>query len=359
MIGIKVANGEFYPILEEKSAIKKHLILTTAHDNQKSVQIDLYNSATNSMTEARYVGTIVVDNLTEKKQGDPSIKLIIASDAEGRVNAEAFDVENSNPDDRHKLSVSLETLEDKINDFDYPDFEGEDNALPDVVVANAVAPPDIKKPLNKVLIVIAGVVALCAIILALWFFVFKGKIGPKDLHDMHPPTVSEENGEMPPMPDMPQTETMRIAEAEQANLAEEAALERAVAERAAQEAAQAQAVAAAEAERQAAAQRTAQTAAQAAAAPKKPALITVKPPAEDGGHVGARRAPVMQVDAPRPIPSDGASYKVRWGDTLWDVSSVYYQNPWYYKYLARYNDIKNPNQIIAGRTLKIPPTPEN
>ena len=59
------------------------------------------------------------------------------------------------------------------------------------------------------------------------------------------------------------------------------------------------------------------------------------------------------------IVKDGAitkavQYKLKWGDTLWDISGNYYKNPWAYKRIARYNKIKNPNKIIAGRYITIP-----
>ena len=47
-------------------------------------------------------------------------------------------------------------------------------------------------------------------------------------------------------------------------------------------------------------------------------------------------------------------YRVRWGDTLWDISGNFYKNPWAYKRIARYNKIKNPNKIIAGTYITIP-----
>ena len=48
-------------------------------------------------------------------------------------------------------------------------------------------------------------------------------------------------------------------------------------------------------------------------------------------------------------------YKVKWGDTLWDLSETYYKTPWLYKKIADYNKIKNPNLIIAGTYIDIPP----
>ena len=47
-------------------------------------------------------------------------------------------------------------------------------------------------------------------------------------------------------------------------------------------------------------------------------------------------------------------YRIRWGDTLWDIADAYYKNPWRYPKIARYNKIKNPDKIIAGTDIFIP-----
>lgn len=56
----------------------------------------------------------------------------------------------------------------------------------------------------------------------------------------------------------------------------------------------------------------------------------------------------------KPIKPKDISYKIKWGDTLWDISDTYYKNPWRYKYIARYNGIKNPDYIISGTYITIP-----
>jgi nucleoid-associated protein YgaU len=50
----------------------------------------------------------------------------------------------------------------------------------------------------------------------------------------------------------------------------------------------------------------------------------------------------------------GVTYRIRKGDTLWDISSTYYRNPWLYPRLARANSIKNPDLILAGAKIFIP-----
>ncbi|MCR5699602.1 MAG: LysM peptidoglycan-binding domain-containing protein [Treponemataceae bacterium] len=53
--------------------------------------------------------------------------------------------------------------------------------------------------------------------------------------------------------------------------------------------------------------------------------------------------------------SEVINYKIKWGDTLWDISKTYYKTPWQYQFLADYNNIQNPDLIIAGKNLDIPP----
>ena len=55
-----------------------------------------------------------------------------------------------------------------------------------------------------------------------------------------------------------------------------------------------------------------------------------------------------------PVKPKDITYKIKWGDTLWDISETYYKNPWRYKYIARYNGIKNPDYIVSGTFIQIP-----
>ena len=49
------------------------------------------------------------------------------------------------------------------------------------------------------------------------------------------------------------------------------------------------------------------------------------------------------VPLPPPVeekkPAD-ITYKIKWGDTLWDIADTYYKNPWRYHKIAKYNNIK-------------------
>jgi molecular chaperone DnaK (HSP70) len=120
-IGIKIANGEFYPLIEENSSIKKRLILTTVHDDQPSVQIDLYRSSSSTMTDAQYVGSLVVEKIKPKPKGDPSIEMVISSNSGGEIMADAIDLDTTTGAEHYTLTVSLKSLDETSRDMEIPD----------------------------------------------------------------------------------------------------------------------------------------------------------------------------------------------------------------------------------------------
>lgn len=92
-IGIKLADGTFYPILEEGSPKKRMLDLTTAKDNQTKVQIDLYRSESGSMADAEYVDTLEVTKLVPHPNGEPELHLSLGLDEDNNLTAEVVDPE--------------------------------------------------------------------------------------------------------------------------------------------------------------------------------------------------------------------------------------------------------------------------
>lgn len=92
-IGIKLADGSFYPVLTEGSAENKMLELTTVQDNQTTVQIDLYRSETGSMNDAEYVDTLEIRNMKPHPNGEPNLKLDISLDENNQLKAEVMDPE--------------------------------------------------------------------------------------------------------------------------------------------------------------------------------------------------------------------------------------------------------------------------
>ena len=68
-------------------------------------------------------------------------------------------------------------------------------------------------------------------------------------------------------------------------------------------------------------------------------------------------APVVTPAEPEPVQEKlkGVEYKIKWGDTLWDIAGTYYKNPWLYREIAKYNGLENPDYIVSGTIITIPP----
>ncbi|MCR4789925.1 MAG: LysM peptidoglycan-binding domain-containing protein [Treponemataceae bacterium] len=94
----------------------------------------------------------------------------------------------------------------------------------------------------------------------------------------------------------------------------------------------------------------------------------VPAPVEEAKEGEAKEDEIVIVKTPVVVPaakeekieeetksSQVISYKIKWGDTLWDISETYYKSPWHYQFIADYNHIENADLIIAGKSLDIPP----
>ena len=89
---------------------------------------------------------------------------------------------------------------------------------------------------------------------------------------------------------------------------------------------------------------------------EKEEVIEVVPEAKEDEIVIVEKAENVipeQPELPEVKPQD-IEYKIIWGDTLWDIADSYYKNPWRYKDIARYNEIRNPDHIISGTRITIP-----
>jgi hypothetical protein len=268
-IGIKEANGKFYPILEVNSPGQKRLVLTTAHEKQKSIQIDLYKSKVKSMADAMYIGSLVMENITAKAKGAPSIKMSISMDGDGSVNVDASDL--GNPSNVHHLSISLGSFED--DKIEYPDFEADMAPYPSDENMEGSTQKKIRdvnqKRKNPWLLVIIIAAALALICLGLWYFILRFQ---PDLFRF-----------------LPQFKLPFLTKTESVIRAQE--------------------------------------------------MFAVSP-RQAGQSV---------------IPPEGITYKIRQGDTLWDVSEAFYRNPRHYMIIARSNDIANEAIVASGTELTIFP----
>ena len=117
-IGIKLADGSFYPVLEEFSNSEKQLDLTTAHNNQTKIMVDLYRSKNCSMEDAEYVDSLQIENLVAHPNGEPDISFSVSIDENNKLSAKIKDSETGN---QSKTTITLvsRTIEERLTTDEY------------------------------------------------------------------------------------------------------------------------------------------------------------------------------------------------------------------------------------------------
>jgi nucleoid-associated protein YgaU len=337
-IGIKIADGSYYPVLEEGFTGTKRLTLTTVKDDQDRVQIDLYGGEGHTLDNAQYVGSLIIENIPPAPQGEPEIELILGVNTDGELTAEASDTSTG---ESQVFSTSIRTLAEGEM-YELPEFtveseapaaeapaeggastaeteagldlepeagEGRAETFDEVPLTGDTYPvsgadrrrehlhhraPG-RRAARPGLIVVVVVLAV-ALIAALGYVAYRLIWGPPI------PALSSLFGSP----------------------------------------------AAAPPEAAAAAPAATVPAAPAAAAPSPAAAPA---PAATAPQPAAQPAPTP---AGTSTAGKGVSYRIKRGDTLWDISSTYYRNPWLYPVIAKTNGIKNPDLIIAGARIFIP-----
>lgn len=117
-VGIKLADGSFYPVMEEGTAQQKKLDLTTAHNNQTCVMVDLYRSENCTMEDAEYIDTLKIDNLVAHPNGEPDISFSVGLDENGQLTAQIEDPETGAKSDSN-ITLVNRTAEERLVTDDY------------------------------------------------------------------------------------------------------------------------------------------------------------------------------------------------------------------------------------------------
>jgi nucleoid-associated protein YgaU len=302
-IGIKLADGKFFPIFEEDFKGRKKLTLTTVRDNQKSVQIDLYKGVGETLFEDSYIGSLVIENIEEALKSEPEIELVIGIDEDGNLKATADDYKTG---EKQSLSVSLESVEDK-DMYTIPEFEI-DQTIPETPVSEEETGADAQKvveesytvseerpsrtkarerkgnPLLLVLFVLLGLLVIA--------------VGGWGIYSL-----------IAGVPFFPGTEVAEqtAAEAEEVDIGAPDLEE---------------------------SEQAAETAEEEAVKEEAAAEESTEQAAEQSG--------------------EGEEYTIVWGDTLWDIARRYYRDPFEYNMIAKVNKIENPDLIFAKQKIFLP-----
>ena len=85
LIGLKLADGTFYPVLNEGIPVKKHLKVTASSDNQTSMKIELFRASDESFADAEYIQTMVLDQMLPQRKENHLIDLVINLDEKNNL----------------------------------------------------------------------------------------------------------------------------------------------------------------------------------------------------------------------------------------------------------------------------------
>lgn len=313
-IGIKIADGSFYPVLEDGFVGRKKLTLTTVKENQSKVQIDLYQGQGESLADSQYIGSLVIENIPPAARGEPGIDLLVGVSEEGDLEAEASDQSTG---EKQVLSLSLKTLSEEET-YEIPEFEMDRDEVEeqpeesfeersgDAEPAHAgesdsddledrrlgTADRRTEHPSHGswavAAVIILGLALIAAIGVILFLSLSKPAVPPLTAGKAEIPAAVADKTPAPPPP----------------------------------------AVAA------------------------KPA--PVEPPAAQPAAEQARTVQPPTPTVVKPSAPAGLQYRIKRGDTLWDISSTFYRDPWMYVKLAKANSIPNPDLILAGTKILIP-----
>lgn len=446
-IGIKLADGSFYPVLEDNTPSEKKLELTTAHNNQTKVMVDLYRSATCSMDDAEYVDSLQIENLVARPNGEADIKFTISLDEDNQLSAKIVDSETGN-ESNTTITLVSRTLEERLVTDEYGINDSNSNKA-GAVAAGAVAAGGLlaaaaamrekvkdeteveEEPVvenvddgvpfgDETLVEEAAVeesvsneeISADETIIDETFAdealagdtITEDNSGLPDMDfDIPDDTTETETPEMPDdffnTDDLDNTEerqeTMKDPTFDSVSpaagglnfdgLYDEETERGTPAENGADEVKKKTKVPVIiciicaiiciiatllilfiipskynlitkKHAKEAGTTVTIEEPAPEAEPVPEPEPEPVVPEAKEDEIIIIEKAEEV-VPAQPPVAEEkpkNITYKIKWGDTLWDIADTYYKNPWKYKYIARYNGIKNPDYIISGTKIVIP-----
>lgn len=446
-IGIKLADGSFYPVLEDNTPSEKKLELTTAHNNQTKVMVDLYRSATCSMDDAEYVDSLQIENLVARPNGEADIKFTISLDEDNQLSAKIVDSETGN-ESNTTITLVSRTLEERLVTDEYGINDSNSNKA-GAVAAGAVAAGGLlaaaaamrekvkdeteveEEPVvenvddgvpfgDETLVEEAAVEeSVSNEEISADETIIDETFADEALAD---DTITEDNSGLPDMdfdipddttetetPEMPddffntddldnteeRQETMKDPTFDSVSpaagglnfdgLYDEETERGTPAENGADEVKKKTKVPVIiciicaiiciiatllilfiipskynlitkKHAKEAGTTVTIEEPAPEAEPILEPEPEPVVPEAKEDEIIIIEKAEEV-VPAQPPVAEEkpkNITYKIKWGDTLWDIADTYYKNPWKYKYIARYNGIKNPDYIISGTKIVIP-----
>lgn len=126
IVGVRIADGTYVPVLESSSNRRRRLVLTTVREGQTSVHVGLFKDVDESFSNPQFIGNLSVDNIPPAESGSADVTLVLGTDELGNINATLTDVQTG---EYQSLSASLDESEPISDPGDESDFDLSDQDL--------------------------------------------------------------------------------------------------------------------------------------------------------------------------------------------------------------------------------------
>lgn len=116
MIGIRLADGKYYPVFDESERKRKRFVLTPANDNQQIVHVLFFKSDNDSFSDAQLLGSVNLDNIPPGLKDEREISIVIGLDDNDSLEVSARDesggyehqlILNTNPTNQEMIDNNL------------------------------------------------------------------------------------------------------------------------------------------------------------------------------------------------------------------------------------------------------------
>lgn len=383
-IGIKLADGSFYPILED-AVRSRNIELTTVRDSQETVQIDLFRNA----ETLEYIGSLIVEDIALKKAGDATINLKISVDDDDNLNAEVVDADSGA---KQALKVSLATVGTNadFSDFNLKDFElsQKDNftsATSENIITETKTTTsyekynnDEKKGFPKWLAVFLILLGIGLLVLAVLLFTRScSKPTTKETGKIKSGIVSDESTSKVPIPAV---DDLTDASSDNQVATSPSSETDSDTNDASDTDKSGEADSISDSDNTSDSDSEVATGSTNDSASSENKDVTNKSGGSDKTNDKAGTNGTTGTDFTAPASNDtsvtsgnkdnasssksgerlstnadgSVRYLIKWGDTLWDLAETFYKDPWDFRIIAEYNKIKNPSLIVAGTYIDIP-----
>jgi hypothetical protein len=115
-LGIKLADGTFFPVMEEDARARKRLVLSAASTGQNHIKVEVYRGYGESLEMPSQVGVLVLDPDQDNTEGE--IELFLEAKGDGNISASANHI---GAESLQSFSKSLDPLPPME---DFAEFQG-------------------------------------------------------------------------------------------------------------------------------------------------------------------------------------------------------------------------------------------